>query len=125
PVGGWQEQFRLQCSRLARFEELAANVLEHGKGQHVLIVQGQLPNLCAQTLHLGLESVGRSPVDYFRGTNGFGTQAGIHCCRRLSVTTLEVAFYLICDGAVTLTSQYVEYRLGSNNLRSRCHQGRE
>ena len=48
------------------FEELAPDFREHGEGEHILFALGNIADLFAQSLHLGLEPVRRTAADDFR-----------------------------------------------------------
>jgi hypothetical protein len=120
-----QQHFRGQGAGFAFFEELAANVREHGEGQHVFFGFGQRADVTAQLGHFRLEQIGRAHVDHLFAADGLATQFLVDRARRLAVAALQVQLHFVGDGLVALAGQHVEERLGADDLRGRRHQRRE
>lgn len=120
-----QQGFRGQGAGFTLFEELAANVREHGEGQDIFLATGQGTDVGTQLGHFRLEQVGRTHVDHFFAADRLAAQLLVDHARGLAVTTLQVQLHLVGDGLVALAGEHVEEGLGTDDLRGRGNQRRE
>ncbi|CAM5307517.1 hypothetical protein SSTU70S_05481 [Stutzerimonas stutzeri] len=119
-----QQRFGLQGAGFALLEELAADVREHGVGQHVLLALGQRADFLAQLVQLGCDPIGRAALDDLLAADGHEAQALAYRRRSLAVAALQVELHLVGDGLVALAGEHVEERLGADDLRGRRDQRR-
>ena len=120
-----QQHFRSQGAGCTLFKELATDIREHRIGQYVFFGLGQRTDFATQLDHFRLEQIRRTHVDQLFVTDGLTTQLLVDHARRLAVAALQVELHFVGDGFVALAGQYVEERLGADDLRGRGNQRRE
>src|SRR5690606_716734 len=112
-------------------QELRRNLREHGISEGVVdLVGGQLEAFFGrQLLNVGdhfiqfvFDQVSRTTGNGFFAIQNTGLQFSVHGSRSGTVFAFQDALSFFGDRLVTLTAQYVQYRLGTNNLRSRGYQ---
>src|SRR5690606_28344044 len=82
----------------------------------------QLLSVGDHFVQFGFDQVSRTTGDRLFAFQNTGLQLGVHGSRSGTVFAFQDALSFFGDRLVTLTAQYVQYRLGTNNLRSRGYQ---
>ena len=83
-----------------------------------------MTDLLTQMFQFGFQQIGGAAIDNFFIANCIFLQVGVDRCGRLAVTALQVTFYFIGDGRITLAGQDIDHSLRADNLRGWCNQWR-